>query len=209
MGEAPLILAFDISKSRTGIAEGRPGETPRCYSVSGAGLETTQAVVKLGRWLIEKTGIDKPDWIFYEAAIPLGAFKRVDPVTGEERSTSNPQTTVTIAKMCGVVEFIADMRDIPLRTAHVQTVRKSFINAGNLRKDEAERRTRALCQLLGWNASNHDEADALAVWHHACVKVAPQQATFISPLLQARCANRIGSSDIEDASKLFRRESAR
>jgi hypothetical protein len=202
---APLILALDISKSCTGVAQGRAGEKPRLYSIRGKDDDVTRAVSRLGRWLIELTNVDRPDFIYSEASISAAAFMgKWDAEAGRIQMTSNPQTTVALAKMTGVVEFIADMRSIAYRSAHVQTVRKAFIGSGHLKGPEAKRRAFELCNVLGWTPSNRDESDAAAVHFYAQTIVAPSLAPLITPMMQAELANRIGGVEIEDADALFR-----
>lgn len=207
---APFILALDISKTCTGVAEGRVGDRPRAYSIKGKDDTVVGAVVRLGRWLIERTAIDPPDVIYFEAPISAAAFMgKWDPEAGRVQMTSNPQTTVALAKMTGIVEFVADMRGIPAREAHVQSVRKAFVGAGNLKGDEAKRRCFDMSKALGWEPKNRDESDALAVHYFACLQTAPRLAPTITPMMQARVATHIGGVEIESAEHLFKRARAR
>lgn len=185
MPEAPFIIAMDISKVCTGVAEGVAGETPRFYSIRCDGLDDITAMRRLGDWLIQRTKVDKPDWLFFEAPIHPGAFLgEWDEEKGKVRAKSNPATTITLAKLVGVVEFIAAMKGIQQRTANVQTVRKAFL--GQARPKDPKKRAMAMCKALGWDPKNADEADAGAVWWHATMTAAPRFYTPITPMLQAK-----------------------
>lgn len=183
MSEAPTILFLDISKTCTGIADGRAGETPKFYSIRGNDVDTTAAMMRLGKWLIDHTKVEKPDWLFFEAAMNLfpGEY---DPESGKVKSKTNPTTTVTLAKMVGVVEFVAGMKGIATRTANVQTIRSKFLGHG--RPSDPKKRVQAMCRALGWAPANLDEADAGAGWWHASMTVAPRFYTPITPMLQAK-----------------------
>lgn len=195
----PLILALDISKTCTGIAEGRAGSPPRSYSIKGKDCDTVGAVCQLGKWLIERTAVDRPDWIYFEAPLHMGAFGKWDPEEHRVKATSNPDTIITLAKMVGVVEFVAASRRIPARPANVHSVRKDFIGHGNLKGPEAKRRAFEICRAIGWAPANRDEFDALAVWHFACLRVAPHDAALITPMMQRQVGATIGGVDIGGA----------
>ncbi len=169
---APLILFLDISKTRTGICFGRVGEVPAFLSIDGSDLDDIAAMMKLGFWLIEWTKAAKPDWIFYEAPI--------------DRVLSSAHTTIVLAKMTGMVEFIAGMKNIPHRKANVQTVRVSFLGQG--RPEDPKHHAKLMCEALGWAPKNLDEADAGAGWYHASVQVGKGAATYVTPMLKAKVA---------------------
>ena len=192
---APLILAMDISKTRTGICEGRVGARPTFMSISGNDMSDTAAMMRLGNWLIARLRIDPPDWIYFEAQISLGAFMgEYDEDKGKVRMTSSPATTITLAKMIGIVEFIGGMKHMQMSEAKVQTVRKAFIGHGNLKGEVAKPRVMALSKALGWEPKNHDESDAGAVWFYAGTQVSPRHYTPITPMMQAKVATEVDAA---------------
>jgi hypothetical protein len=190
--DSPMIWALDISKSCTGIAIGRPGAVPRVVSIrAGEGADDQVAVSKLGRWLIDALKVDPPDHVFYEA--PLNIIPgRWDAEDQRVKATGNPRTTIALAKMVGVVEFICGMKSVALRTANVQTVRAKFLGHG--RPEHPKQRAQAMCRALGWGDVNQDEADALAVWWYACMQTAPRAYHVITPMLQAKVATEVDSA---------------
>ena len=180
---APLILFLDISKTRTGVAYGRVGEAPTFLSIDGSEMDDIAAMLNLGDWLIEWMKVERPDWIFYEAPI--------------DRVLSSAHTTIVLAKMTGVVEFIAGMKKIPNRKAHVQTVRVAFLGQG--RPEDPKHFAKLMCEALGWEPKNHDEADAGAGWYYAALQVGKNAATYITPMMKAKVA------DEHEAARLARK----
>lgn len=169
---APLILFLDISKTLTGVAFGRVGETPSFMSIAGKEMDDVAAMMKLGTWLIEFTKVNRPDWIFYEAPI--------------DRVLSDAHTTIVLAKMTGVVEFVAGMKGIAHRKAHVQTVRVAFLGQG--RPEDPKHHAKLMCEALGWEPKNLDEADAGAGFYYACLQVGKAAAAYVTPMLKAKVA---------------------
>ena len=201
MSEAPKLLFLDISKTCTGIADGRVGEVPKFYSIRGNDIDTTSAMMRLGRWLIDRTKADRPDWIFFEA--PMNLFPgQYDPESGKVKSKTNPTTTVTLAKMVGVVEFVAGMKGIPARTGNVQTIRSKFLGHG--RPSNPKKRCRAMCTALGWNPANEDEADAGAGFWWAGMTIAPRFYTPITPMLQQKVNSPFDMADAATNEKVRR-----
>lgn len=169
---SPFVLFLDISKTRTGIAFGRVGEAPTFMSIDGSELDDIAAMMKLGTWLIDFIKVERPDFLFYEAPI--------------DRVLSSAHTTIVLAKMTGMVEFIAGMKSIPHRKANVQTVRVAFLGQG--RPEDPKHHAKLMCEALGWEPKNLDEADAGAGWYYACVQVGKGAATYVTPMLKAKVA---------------------
>lgn len=186
MSDLPLVLGLDISKSRTGACWGRPGEKPRFVSIIGNDQDDVAAAFRLFKWLSELTRVESIDACFIEAQISFGAFMgRYNEERGKVEMTSNPQTTMAIAKMVGAAEIVMFGRSIMTRTPAVSTVRKSFLGNGRLKSKDAKRAARLMCERLGWTPANEDEADAGAVWHHGCLQVKPHACQLITPMQQA------------------------
>lgn len=187
----PLLLSLDISKSNTGAALGRVGEVPTAHSIAGAALDDVGAVMKLGHWLIDMIKLSRPDYIFFEAPLEAGAFQpKIDWEEKTWKSGRDPHTTVILAKLVGVVEFIAGMKSIPARPVNVRTARVTFLGtgSGNLKGDEAKARVAEMCKLLGWPSDNNDVTDAMCVWQHGCTLVRPHDAAVITPMMCAKAA---------------------
>lgn len=196
----PLILALDISKRRTGICFGRIGETPAFLSIRGNDMDDEAAMMRLGRWLIGFTKASPPDWIWYEAALSIipGEY---DAERRKVVAKGNPQTVITLAKMTGVVEFVAGMKAIKHRSANVQTARKAVLGQG--RPKDPKKHALAMCMELGWKPANEDEADAGIIWQYACLQVKPHAAAIITPMMQQRVASHVENRRIGEDAGVF------
>ena len=183
----PNILGLDISKTRTGVCFGRIGDKPKFASVVGTGLQDRKAAVKLGRWLIDLTKVEEFDSVWIEAQINFAAFiGRWNEERRKVEATSNPETTMTLAKMIGVAEFVCEMRSIPVEIVPVSTVRVGFIGKGNMKSEPAKAASRMMCAELGWDPENFDESDAGAVWFYGGLKTEPHACQIITPMMQRR-----------------------
>lgn len=192
--DAPFILALDISKTRTGVCEGRVGSKPTFYSITGNDMTNDAAAMRLGQWLIARTKVDKPDCVYIEAAINPGAFiGEYDEEKGRVRMTSNPETTLALAEMAAVARFVLSGKDIAWRNVKVQTIRKAFIGHGNLKGQIAKARVRHMCGLLGWEPNNTDESDAGAVWWFGGMQFAPKHYQPVTPMMIQKVSS-IGGS---------------
>lgn len=178
---APLILALDISKTRTGIAFGRAGEAPKFVSISGGDISAVKMACRILVWMTDFIRLEKPDWIYFEAPM--------------ERATGGSIKTIIVLNcLAFLVEVIAEAKSIPHRKTHVNTLRKAFIGSGNLKADLAEKMIGAMCRAIGWEPKNHDEADAGVVWHWACLQTSPRHAAVITPMLQTKVAQDVEAS---------------
>ena len=206
MTDAPYILALDIATT-TGVCEGRSGEIPRMYTMrfGNPGDDHEEVFARALRWIAERLLVDRPDAIYVEAPVNPGAFVgRYDEEKGRVAMTTNPETTIRLMGLWAIMAAAAKVKGIRYGRVHVQTARKLFIGAGNLRGVEAKRRCFELCKLLGWDAHNRDESDSACVWNWGVAQVAPNLAPIVTPMMQASIANRIGGVEIEDADALFR-----
>jgi Holliday junction resolvasome RuvABC endonuclease subunit len=103
------------------------------------------------RKLIQK---HNPEFIAFEATIPSG------PVGGAARSQMGQgyrSHVLSSAFMFG---------NLPTEEHYVATIRAHFIKNGGLGGQEAKHRTMEHCIDLGWKITNHNEADALALWDY-------------------------------------------
>jgi len=186
----PYIIAMDISKTRTGIAEGFVGERPAFTSIVGERLAIGDAMKNLGMWLVRRMKERPVEALFYEAQIKIipGKF---NPETKKVEMRSRPSVTIAIAKMVGVIEFVTAVRSLPCTEIPSNTARATFLGEGfgGLPKDRAKMQVFELCKLMGWNPQNRDEGDAAAIWSCGAIRVAPQHAQIASPMLQLKAAS--------------------
>lgn len=192
MQQPKLIWALDLA-TKTGFVQGRIGETPRISSVQFAkdGDEHEDAFRRALTWFADQIRIagEKPDYLYIEAPInPAMLRGSWDEQKQDVVLKTNPDTTIRLIGFWAVISAAAGVKNIAVRNAHVSSVRKAFLGAGNLKGDVAKKRARALCDILGWAVKNNDESDAAAVWFYGCQKVAPQQVQFITPMQQGKAA---------------------
>lgn len=174
------ILAID-QNTKSGIAEGVPGSSPR--------LETIN---------FRRDVTDTPEDL-YEAALfyfanrfrtdPPGlvAVERVVPPSAAQGNTNHATTLITLG-IYAIIVGVVRCKSIPLRIVAVQSWRKSFLGNGRLPGDIAKREAVKLCQRLGWDAPDHNAAEAAGIWHHACAQAAPYGITTTHPALFARAS---------------------
>ncbi len=205
-GNPPLILALDIA-TKTGVCEGRVGEAPRFYSLRFArdGEDHEEAFARALRWIVERFQVDRPDAVCVEAPVnPAPIMGRVDPETGRLGLSTNPDTTIRLMGLWAVLAAAAKVKGVRYFRVHVQTARKAFVGAGNLKGPEGKRRSFEMCKAIGWGPNNRDESDAGCVFYWAACQLAPNLAPVITPMLQHRVATTIGGVDIGDANSLFK-----
>lgn len=208
---APMILSLDIA-TKTGVCEGRAGEAPRFYSLTFAqdGDDHEDAFMRALRWIAERLHVDKPDAVYVEAPVNPAAFiGRYNEETGRVGMSTNPDTTIRLMGLWAVIAAAAKVKGIKYRRVNVQTARKSFIGAGNLKGAEAKRRGFEMCKLLGWTPKNRDESDAACIHFHAMTLEAPYLAPVITPMMQSKIAMRIGGVDMGDNPELLKRAGVR
>jgi hypothetical protein len=186
----PRIAAFDIATA-TGVADGYPGEIPTLETVRfGADGDSHLKICSraLG-WIAKRLTDDPPDIAYIEAPMPLGAA-----IHGK----SNARTIVRLHSLYGIVGAAVTLKGIPLHQVEVGPVRQTFIGHAQLKGDEAKRRCKAMCKLLGWPCHTLDEGDAGALWHFACSVQAPKLAVIIHPGMHRKLATLIGGMDIKE-----------
>lgn len=183
----PFILALDIA-TNTGVAQGRPGETPRASRICFGEDGESHAKV-FARALREFTFLVvdwKPDIVYLEEPLPiLGIHQR-----------TNARTIIRLNGLWALAITVCEMKGVRHKSVPVNDVRAAFIGKGRFHRTEAKRRTKGMCRLLGWPAKNEDEADALAVWHFACANEAPNETLAIRPGMQKKVATLVGGVDV-------------
>lgn len=183
--DRPFIIAFDVSKTCTGICEGFAGETPRFFSLRGEGIEVRKAVANLGTWVIDRTKLDEVDLIAIEASIHPGAWRGDwDEEKQKVVAKQDPMTGIVLSRLVSIVEFVADKKGIPTMNGHVQSMRAKFLGHG--RPSDPKQRAKAMCRELGWEPKNLDQADAGVLWWFASMRRAPRFYQPITPMMQAR-----------------------
>lgn len=164
MTDAPVILALDLA-TRTGLAEGRIGETPESvtYILKRAGEEQSVAFSNLIAVLTERFSRHRPALVAKERPFHLGAFA--------ERANSEATVRLTLG-LHAVAEGVCRRFGIPCVEEYAATIRKHFCGAGSAGNRQATKHlVLSRCWQIGYlESACHDDnrADALATWDWAC-----------------------------------------
>lgn len=162
------ILALDVA-TKTGVAEGRPGDVPHLQTIDFRGKDDLTGVYgRATLWLATKLRDDPPVLVVIEKPVPPASAY----------GHTNYDTTLITIGMFGILCGIVHCKGIRLEIAPISTWRKHFIGKGNypgkIAKDMALQR----CDLLGWDAEDHNAAEAAGIWDWAC-------ATFMGKIPEA------------------------
>ena len=167
------ILALDLSAKNTGVAEGRPGATPRLYSAPFKLSDDDERAMS-GRaigWISQRLKVEPlPEVIAVEA--------RINTVWGQ----TNAKTALILDGLYCIMAGASWLKGIRFIPAPVSDVRIHFIGHGRLKGEVAKKLVMRRCQEIGWVPPNHDAADAAAVWHWTAHKLRPD---LVAPVHRA------------------------
>jgi len=97
-------------------------------------------------------------------------------------SDRSAHTMVALMQLCGAVRAAATRAGCRVHMVASSTVRKHFIQAGNLKSVEAKRAVMRRCELLGYEITDDNSADACAVWNYGISLVCPKWSPQGTPL---------------------------
>jgi crossover junction endodeoxyribonuclease RuvC len=153
-----MILALDIA-TRMGWALGEPGDVP----VSGT--------VRFG-------GDEASLWARYHHALRWAIrfchqHERITKLVIEDqlnpRAFSSKEGAELLFGLPAVIAACAYDRGIyDIQRHKVADVRGVFINNRSLKTDAAKAAVMRRCRKLGWQACDHNAADAMALWAYEC-----------------------------------------
>jgi len=124
-------------------------------------------------WLTDLVERLQPAGIIYEAPI-------------YDRHKTAHFTAAKLMGVAGVICMVAHRASITwLRPCQPSSVKKVFSGSGAPGKDNVM----AACLARGWNFEVNDEADALAIWHHAA-HIAEEEGDAPAALFQTKPARR-------------------
>lgn len=169
-GDGP-ILCLDLGADM-GWCVGRPGEKPRfgLKRLGGEGATAGERFHHLREWFMDQTVFERPFGVCVESAMNVAVALRVG-----NAARSLPTTLGYHA----IIEEAAIARGVSLfRQVDVDDHRRHFLGRARFSggSTEAKRAAVARCQQLGWDVTNHNVAEACAVWDYACAIWAPKTA---------------------------------
>jgi len=100
-------------------------------------------------WLRGMIAMDRPDWIYFERAM-----------TNEHEGQS---AAIILIGLTAMTLEICYERKIPWKHITAKSVRKHFCGHGGVKKEEVG----FYCRQRGYEVSNHNAADSIALWHYA------------------------------------------
>lgn len=164
------ILALDPA-TLTGVAYGIPGGTP-----------------KLSVWKLREDPDDEPEEIFRRAATLMWRRMVLEPPAllaievpvppHMAKGVTQHKTSAIMLGLYGLYVGIARARGVKVIPAPIRTWRKCALGVGNLPGEQAKRLMMKRCKALGWEASDHNAAEAAGIWFWACGSV--QAANLIA-----------------------------
>ena len=111
-----------------------------------------------------------PTAIFIEAPARAGSFGG---------RTSADVLTTTIG-LWSALFITAKQHNVMWREINPKTARAQFLGDGALKRVEAKREAKRICNAIGWAPRNGDEADAGTIWWCAMKLLAPDYAPDVS-----------------------------
>jgi len=167
------ILALDIATT-TGYAFAEPGGVPefkafRAVPPVDAGGDG-DVYVAFERWLNELIDRLDPAIVVFESPyLPrASAGRTVRSATGTvlyktQPAQINMHTIRRLLVLCGIAEKVAAERRLICREEDTRTIQKTFTGYGGGKRVEKKAAVMRVCRLYGWNVTNDNEADALAL----------------------------------------------
>jgi hypothetical protein len=174
-----VILALDTA-TVTGWACGKVGGTPKFGSRNFGGANVKRGLVfaQFRFWLHSGCAKLRPTLIVYESPyIPRTPVN--PPAPGARPFVMNADTLRRLLWFTGEIEEVAAELSIECREATTSEIAKFF--TGKARwpggRDEKKERTKEMCRAYGWDVTNDNEADALALWAMAEAIVSPRASS--------------------------------
>lgn len=187
----PYVLALDVA-THTGVCQGRAGDDPQFFTIDfSGGSGHPHVFAKALRWIADRLAVSKPDVIYIEAPLRMGA----------SGGQTNADTVLRLFGLYAVFSSAAIVKGIRVVDASVGEIRRPFLGNGTLRGEIAKLRALEMCRAIGWPANTPDEADAGALYWYALSKEAPNLAPLISPMLQHQVAAKTENEAIQKAAR--------
>lgn len=164
-----FVTGLDIA-TVCGGADGAPGTRPRTWTwdLHDAGKRRADKLALLQALCERYFRENKVDAFFYESGMTLGVAYRV--------GTADPVFAL-LRGAIGVVEACAGRAKIPrIEAIGVQEARKHLVGQRSFAKGKSKEIVFQHCRMLGYAPTNHDEADAIAIWSTGCAMVNPRIA---------------------------------
>ncbi len=147
------VLAFDTA-TKTGVAIGSAGETPRAFSVDLGKVDWCVRFSQLLRLTNKLITDHQPDLVVVEAFV------------------GGPKANTDLAGLVACVLGESDRLKVKTATYYPATIRKHFLGGvSKSSRTPIKVQVAQKCAMLGWDVGDTDAADAAALWSYACALV--------------------------------------
>lgn len=167
-----MILACDPSTTRFGIAIGGEADgAPRTMVLKGPGADE----MRFDAFLLS----------VFETISSLASLSRATRCVMEAPLMLNDRsahTAMALIQLTGAVRTAAAKAGCINTLVAVSTVRKHFVQRGNMKSVEAKRAVMDRCRLLGWQVEDDNAADSAAVWSWGMSTFFPRWSPKSTPL---------------------------
>jgi hypothetical protein len=172
------ILALDLA-TETGAADGlTTDQKPRLWSwyLADAGEGRPRRLAFLRRFVDSYLAEFKPDLVVFE--LPLN-IATIASMMAKGIYVTKEDTLAFLRGSIGVVECCAGFAGVEIRGVDIKTARKHLTGRATYPDGGAKDATMRACRALGWNAANHNESDAAALWSLAVGQSNPKMAAAV------------------------------
>lgn len=142
------VIAFDTA-TKTGVAIGSAGETPRAFSVDLGKVAWERRFSRILRLTRKVITEHKPDLVAVEAFV------------------GGPKANTDLAGLVACVKGEADRLGVRVVSYYPATIRKHFLGGISTRSQKIKPQVMARCHMLGWPSDDPDACDAMALWDYA------------------------------------------
>lgn len=169
----PMILSLDAA-TVTGWAYGRPGEEPTFGVVEFGGGEggNGEVISKFRAWCFETCYRLRPDELVFESPYVPHIPKKPDPT---KKSLFNPKTLRRLYGIASEIEAVCWELRINCCESTIGEISNFFTGRwGHGGREKKKAAFIARARQYGWNCTDDNEADAVALWAMAEGIFAPE-----------------------------------
>jgi crossover junction endodeoxyribonuclease RuvC len=175
-----IVLALDLA-TVTGFCIGKPGTDFPHYGKVRFGSESCSRKALFGsalRFINETLTTHKPDAVVFEEPLHFGLRRNKSREGNDELAYGLPAIVQAVCFLRGVYD-VQQRRTVDVRR---------FFLGDNPKREIAKRETIGRCVTLGFNVTDDNTADAIALWFYECARIDPRTALRTSPLFMRAIA---------------------
>jgi hypothetical protein len=169
------VAGFDLA-SNVGAADGEPSGKPRTWSwnLGKPGVSRPEKLGRLLRYAERYFSEYRPDALFYEKGLPLGAAFQIG---------MSEDTVALLRGAIGILEACAARAGVArIEGVEVQKARRHLVGRERLAAGTGKEAVWKMCRVLGWPVTDMDQSDAAAIWAYGGALMNPRLAHLSTPL---------------------------